>query len=297
MTNVGADSLRVLPTQEPCDCLPGTLWQVFLGAAAWIFFAISLAWLIQAAGVAIPAPPWWKSMLSLGCVLAFTYGWRVARRLDAHAKQGWSVSDAAMVLASVFITGVFVMRGTALVGAGLIVNLIAMEGLSLWRLKLLPMQTINYLGHRIRRRRASAASTDEVIPIRTLAVDELAANVLTSHREDDTAVSQQFTRRETESGVEISGFVRGRIEAAELLTSIDIAFCPTLASEPTLDFETICDEDLEVHIATLRTYGARLDLKRRGDAHDPLEFTLEIHVASETIAEADAMAIREPADS
>ena len=254
MNNASAGNLQVLSAEESCECLPGSLWQTFVGAGALAMFGLSFAWLVQSVMEGAPAAAWWKSMLSLGCVLAFTYAWRVARRLDTHAKQGWSVSDAALLLAGAFIAGVFVMRGTALVGAGLIALLIAVEGLSLWRLKLIPRQLLSIVDSRIRRRGPSIDPASEIIPIRTLAAEEIAANVLTSPGEDDPAVSQQFTRRETESGVEISGFVRGRFEAAELLASVDIAFCPTLVSDPTLDFETICNEELELHVATLRPY-------------------------------------------
>ncbi len=293
--HASAGDLHVLSAEESCECLPGSLWQTFVGAGAWAMFVLSLAWLGQAVMEGAPAAAWWKSMLSLGCVLAFTYAWRVARRLDAHAKQGWSISDVALLLAGAFIAGVFVMRGTAWVGAGLIALFIVVEGLSLWRLKLIPSQLLSIVDRRIRRRGPSIEPESEIIPIRTLTGEALAANVLTSSGEDDPAVSQQFTRRETKDGVEISGFVRGRIEAGEFLASVDIAFCPTLAGEPALDFETICDEELQVHVATLRPYGARLDLKRKGDVKEILEFTVEIHTACE--ASDDATAIRERVDS
>ena len=41
--------------------------------------------------------------------------------------------------------------------------------------------------------------------------------------------------------------------------------------------------------------GARLDLKRKGDARETLEFTIEIHAACE--ASDDATAIREQVDN
>lgn len=294
MTQVAAESLQELPTEEACECLPGKIWQTFLSVQALAVFALSLAWLIQAAQVAAPAAAWWKSALAVVGVTAYGYLLCAARRLDPHSRQGWSFFDIAALLAGALMTTVFVMRSGVLLGAALIAMCLVLEGAALWRLKLVPVQWIG----RLRNRRAAVAAVEnEVAPIYPIASGELRSTALESPNDVDPAISQQLTRRETESGEEISGFVRGEFASGEASASVDIAFCPTLHGTPELDYEAICDGEVEVTVATLKPFGARLELKRRGELADPLLFTLELHATCGRESEDEAVAIREPIDS
>jgi hypothetical protein len=277
---------RALPivAEKPCDGLGSRIWQTFLSAAAFTLLGVTLSWLFQTAQTAAPAFTWWKVMVALGSVLAATYFLRIARRLDGHAKQGWTLSDWVLVLAGGFMTANLVMRSGGLWGALLIALFLVIESHSLWRLRLLPM-------HRLHKRNAeprhstlaSSASSNSALPI-------------TQADESDVSISQQLTRKSTDDGEVIHGFVRGRIGAGELATGIDIAFCPTFDAEPKLEFEAHCDEELNVQISALRTYGAHIEARRKGEAQSDLPFTLELHISSGSEVEA-AEATREPTDS
>lgn len=295
MTRVDSNSLPVITSDEDCACLGGAFYTAVLAAAGYAFFFLSFAWLVQAIRSVAPGAIWWKSALALALVLACTWFLRMARRLDPHAKKDWTLFDAAMLLTGAFVTTIFVLRGGPLAGAFLLCMFIVQEGISLWRLKLLPKRLLQF-----KRGRAAEQTPPNVeaysvsAPISQAGAtpgDNPGFTILESSIADDPEIRQQFTRRESEDAVEISGFVRGKFGANQSSTSLDVAFCPTLAGQPTLEVETICEEEVEVQVATLRPFGARLELRRKGRKLDnEAPFTLEIHVAACLADASDATA-------
>lgn len=271
--------LTVASTNSAGSRLARCLWRTCIGAGAGAAFLLSLAWLCLAGTGETPASTWWKSLLSLSCFLVATYVWRVALRLDVAVVQGWTFADLALVLAGAFITSVFVLRGSAAVAALLIVAFLAQEGLSLWRLNLLPKRFMRAAASRDQQPAGFPLSGDQIIPIQSRQHATSTPIEAGLPESDEPSISQQFTRREDAEGCEIRGFVRGKFEATELITSLDIAFCPTLNGKPTLDFEVTCEEELKVQVATLQPFGARLELKRKSLARSELAFAIELHVA------------------
>jgi hypothetical protein len=297
MTSIDAQPLRVVGDEEHCKCLASQLWQVFLSAAAWVLLALALGWLIQTAQATAPAALWWKSLLALGCMLCLTHVLRVLRRLDAYVNQGWTVFDVVLLLAGACLTAILAIREGVLISVGLIAIFLLLEGLSLWRLNLVPRRLTAAVSGRFSRTTGAPIGTNITTPNQAIADSDLNAVTLSSTSESDPAISQQLVRRELEDAIEISGFVRGEFAAGELHSSVDIAFCPTLPSSPQLEFEPICDGEIEAAISTLKPYGARLELTRRGDLQEPLSYTLELHVRCEREIPATESAIHEPADS
>lgn len=283
MTSAASNSLPVSTSDEDCACLGGTLYAAVVHAAGYAIFFLSTAWLVQATLSAAPGAVWWKSALALALVLACTWFLRMAWRLNPHARPGWTLFDAAMLLTGVSVTTIFVLRGGPLAGALFLCVFIVQEGSSLWRLKLLPNRLLQF---------KSGLAAEQTLPnVEPYSVSSLvsqasatagentAATILETKIGDDPNIRQQFTRRESEDAVEISGFVRGKFGANQSSTSLDIAFCPTLAGQLTLEVETNCEEEVDVQVATLRPFGARLELKRKGRKFDnEAPFTLEIHV-------------------
>lgn len=256
------------------------LWRALIGAAGWTLALLAIVWLLWLRGGAsgeATRPVWWKGLVTLGGFLAATYVLRVARRLDDRARPGWTWFDGALTAAGVAMCGVLLLRSSIPAGMLLVIAFFAIEGLSLWRLGLAPAAKIAALWRRLRSRSKTSASEVEGTPRE--AVNSLNVYVEEEAAEDEEAVSQQFTRREVDGGVEISGFARGRFAAGEALSNVDLAFCPTLPSQPELEYELLCEGDVDVSVASVRTYGARLELKRRGDLSQPLAYTLELHVA------------------
>lgn len=270
--------LPLASADAQCAWLIRSLWRTCIGAGAGAVFLLSLAWLYMAVIGESSTAPFWKSLLSLSCFLAATYVWRVAKRLDAASVQGWTLTDVALLLAGGFITSVFVLRGSAIVGAMLIIAFVAQEILSLWRLGLFPKRLKRLAGSRDQQPAETPLSGDQIIPIQTRQHATSTPSEAGLPESNEPSISQQFTRRENDEGCEITGFVKGKFEPTELIASLDIAFCPTLNGEPTLDFEVTCEEDLQVQVATLQPFGARLELKRKSLVRAELAFAIELHI-------------------
>jgi hypothetical protein len=172
--------------------------------------------------------------------------WRMAwRELDATGsnESEWRPRAAkfgppiilAMLLAALS------MQGTHWLALGLFwLTLIGEEVLTLW-----------WLVHRKTVRRSLAVETEE-------SAEEEEPLVL------PRGVSQQITRATETSREVLTCVVRANFAVGEQHVTLHIAFCPPLSSTPTAEHEQLDGPPCDVKLTEVATYGARLELKRRG---------------------------------
>lgn len=77
-------------------------------------------------------------------------------------------------------------------------------------------------------------------------------------------VSQQITRMATDEGERLACALRGTFAAGQQTETLHVAFCPPLATRPTAACQQLDGPPCDVKVAECETYGARLELKRRG---------------------------------
>lgn len=77
-------------------------------------------------------------------------------------------------------------------------------------------------------------------------------------------VSQQLTRAANASGETLDGLLRVEFAVGEQLQTVHVAFCPPLCFTPTAVCQAVDGADCDVKITSLETFGARLEIKRRG---------------------------------
>jgi hypothetical protein len=91
-------------------------------------------------------------------------------------------------------------------------------------------------------------------------------------------VSQQLTRA-TADGVEsITARLRVSFASGQQNETVHVAFCPPLDAQPTATCKPLRGAACEIKIAEVATYGARLELKRRGELPAAAEVVVELSV-------------------
>jgi hypothetical protein len=90
-----------------------------------------------------------------------------------------------------------------------------------------------------------------------------------------SGVSQQITRN-TADGVEtLTAILRVSFAAAQQTEIVHVSFCPPLPDQPTATAEQLAGAGCEVKISA-ETYGARLEVKRRGSLQTPAEAIIKL---------------------
>jgi hypothetical protein len=92
-------------------------------------------------------------------------------------------------------------------------------------------------------------------------------------------VTQQLTRsRAADGGESIVGRLRGDFQAGERTQNLHIAFCPPLATKPSLNAEQVEGPEVRIKTGELETYGARLELRLRSQAPRETSIVLRVEV-------------------
>jgi len=71
-----------------------------------------------------------------------------------------------------------------------------------------------------------------------------------------------LSRRKTDEGEWIEGWVRVQLEAGQRETTVHVSFCPPLTGTPELETEDLDGAGLEIRIAAMFPFGARLSIRR-----------------------------------
>jgi hypothetical protein len=82
--------------------------------------------------------------------------------------------------------------------------------------------------------------------------------------EADDSQTLWLSRRVTEAGEEIEGWVRVHFALGQRETTVHVSFCPPLGSTPELETEDLEGVGLEIRIAATFPFGARLAVRRSG---------------------------------
>lgn len=85
-----------------------------------------------------------------------------------------------------------------------------------------------------------------------------------SMEETDDSQTLWLSRRVTETGEEIEGWVRVHFALGQRETTVHVSFCPPLGSTPELETEDLEGVGLEIRIAATFPFGARLAVRRSG---------------------------------
>jgi hypothetical protein len=97
-----------------------------------------------------------------------------------------------------------------------------------------------------------------VAPARSASVEE------ESEARLPPGVSQQITRSVEAGSERLDCLLRAALAAGQQHETLHVAFCPPLLWPPTATCEQLSGAASEVKIAAIETYGARLEIKRRG---------------------------------
>jgi hypothetical protein len=90
--------------------------------------------------------------------------------------------------------------------------------------------------------------------------DELASNE-SAHDED---ITQWMSRRVTDDGELIEGWLRIEFPAGQREATAHVSFCPPLSGPPEIETEDLDGADLEIRVGTAFPFGARLTVRRSG---------------------------------
>ena len=90
--------------------------------------------------------------------------------------------------------------------------------------------------------------------------DELANNESTQ----DEDVTQWMSRRVTDDGELVEGWLRVEFPAGQREATAHVSFCPPLSGPPKIETEDLDGAELEIRVGTAFPFGARLTVRRSG---------------------------------
>lgn len=95
--------------------------------------------------------------------------------------------------------------------------------------------------------------------------------VVAEHEEPayDEDVTQWMSRRATDDGEVVEGWLRVEFPAGQRETTAHVSFCPPLSGPPEMETEDLDGADLEVRVGTVFPFGARLSIRRSGSIAQP----------------------------
>ena len=95
--------------------------------------------------------------------------------------------------------------------------------------------------------------------------DELASNG-SAHDED---VTQWMSRRMTDEGELVEGWLRIEFPAGQREATAHVSFCPPLSGPPEIETEDLDGADLEIRVGNAFPFGTRLTVRRSGSTTQP----------------------------
>jgi hypothetical protein len=103
-----------------------------------------------------------------------------------------------------------------------------------------------------------------------------AASTSLADRRLDESVSQNCLRLTEAEGAEvIQGWMRGEFQPGQRLVHLHAAFCPSLSGQPEVVVQLQGDDEAKVTVGEAFPYGARFDVRRRGNTTQSLPFVIE----------------------
>lgn len=125
---------------------------------------------------------------------------------------------------------------------------------------------------------ANPADISESSP-QNLTLEPAASN---SSAMPDGQIQQQSMRWKTQNGCQwVQGQMRGQFKKNQRSISLHIGFCPPLDSVPQFSAETLEGADIQLKVGIAETFGARVDLRRSGSAHQPQEVLIQFDARTE----------------
>ncbi len=94
--------------------------------------------------------------------------------------------------------------------------------------------------------------------------DELEPELEDQEQCDDDNQTLWLSRRLTDDGELIEGWVRIQFAEGQRETQVHVAFCPPLAGNPELETEDLDGVGLEIRVAAVFPFGARISVRRSG---------------------------------
>jgi hypothetical protein len=265
------------------------LARIVASSTAGLFFALSALFVVRrmAGGMLEPLPP--GTLLLIGATLAaiasfLRLPWLAERTLSQRTGRAARIVGVLLPLPAIVLFGAALsLPGAAvwsivLLWIGLLVHEVGW-GYALWR------------GRReMVRRRAQASppprpasSGESGAPpehVARMPTALLRSPQVDHHVELQTSpqnVTQQIMRTREDDAETITGVLRAQLEAGERTHSLHVAFCPPLASTPSLQCEQTDGPAATIALGEVQTYGARIDLRLSRPAAKPIAVTVEFY--------------------
>ena len=100
-------------------------------------------------------------------------------------------------------------------------------------------------------------------------LDESEDSVEQDESSSDEDVTQWMSRRVTDDGELIEGWLRVEFPAGQRETTAHVSFCPPLSGPPEIETEDLDGADLEIRVGTAFPFGTRLTVRRSGSTSQP----------------------------
>ena len=81
-------------------------------------------------------------------------------------------------------------------------------------------------------------------------------------------ITQWMSRRATDDGEVIEGWMRVTFAVGQREATIHVSFCPPLAGTPEIETEDLAGVDLEIRVASAFPFGLRMAVRRSGSTHE-----------------------------
>ncbi len=85
----------------------------------------------------------------------------------------------------------------------------------------------------------------------------------------DEDVTQWMSRRVTDEGELVEGWLRVEFPAGQREATAHVSFCPPLSGPPEIETEDLDGADLEIRVGTAFPFGTRLTVRRSGSTSQP----------------------------
>lgn len=93
--------------------------------------------------------------------------------------------------------------------------------------------------------------------------------VFESSDSEDEDVTQWMSRRMTDDGEVIEGWMRVSFQSGQREATIHVSFCPPLPGSPAIETEDLEGADLEIRAASVFPFGLRMTARRSGSTQEP----------------------------
>ena len=83
------------------------------------------------------------------------------------------------------------------------------------------------------------------------------------------ALAAWLSRRATDDGEVIEGWMRATFLAGQREATIHVSFCPPLSGSPEIETEDLDGSELEIRVASIFPFGLRMTARRSGSTREP----------------------------